>query len=129
MKIMFILERQANKSGGDRYFAALESGENWTVYFPQSISRNGDASPKKALEFGVGEGDTIFQLERPAKKTGGDRYTTKIEGEDWVVYFPQELSRSEGEPKKTIQARIGDMSTPKTKTKTKKKNKATELVA
>jgi len=62
MEIMFILERQAKKSGGDRYFAALESGENWTVYFPQEISRDSEGNPKKAIQVNIEDSKKAIQV-------------------------------------------------------------------
>ena len=42
-------------------------------------------------------------LKRPARKKGGDRYETVLpNGERWIVYFPQSISRPEGTPKKMI---------------------------
>jgi len=40
-----------------------------------------------------------FKLTRPAKKSGGDRYEAKVEGEDnlMVVYVPQSISRAIGQ--------------------------------
>lgn len=39
-----------------------------------------------------------FHLTRPAKKMGGDRYETMIEGEPkpMVIYIPQKISRPKG---------------------------------
>ena len=38
----------------------------------------------------------MFELTRQARKTGGDRYEAKLEGEykPWVLYIPQAVSRS-----------------------------------
>ena len=52
-KFTFKLERPARKSGGDRY--ACTTDENWKVYFPQSISREGGV-PKQALVVEVSDG-------------------------------------------------------------------------
>ena len=42
-------------------------------------------------------------LKRLVRKKGGDRYETVLpNGESWVVYFPQSISRPEGTPKKMI---------------------------
>lgn len=51
-----------------------------------------------------------FALERPAKKSGGDRYSASLPNEEqaWVVYFPQSLSRVEGKPKEVITVSIED---------------------
>lgn len=48
MKLDFVLKKPAQKQGGDRYEAQLDSGEAMVVYFPQPISRvNG--VPAKAI--------------------------------------------------------------------------------
>ena len=65
MEIMFVLERTAKKSGGDRYFAALESGENWVVYFPQEISRDSEGNPKKAIQVNIED----FMSSKPETKS------------------------------------------------------------
>ncbi len=38
-KVLFLLERQAKRSGGDRYKGMLQNGEEMVIYIPQSISR------------------------------------------------------------------------------------------
>lgn len=38
-KVLFLLERRARKSGGDKYKAMLAIGEEMIIYIPQSISR------------------------------------------------------------------------------------------
>jgi len=45
-----------------------------------------------------------FKLTRPAKKSGGDRYETLIEGEKkpMVLYIPQRISRPEGTPSQSL---------------------------
>ena len=45
-----------------------------------------------------------FKLTRPAKKAGGDRYETLIEGENkpMVIYVPQHISRKEDAPSQTL---------------------------
>lgn len=45
-----------------------------------------------------------FNLVRPAKAKGGDRYEHGKEGDaDWmVIYVPQSLSREGGQPKKSF---------------------------
>ena len=40
----------------------------------------------------------VFQLERPAKKTGGDRYKATGKIDDFTVYVPQQISRPFGKP-------------------------------
>jgi hypothetical protein len=49
-----------------------------------------------------------FKLTRPAKKGGGDRYESLIEGEakPMVLYFPQRISRPEGAPSQTLTVTI-----------------------
>jgi hypothetical protein len=46
-----------------------------------------------------------FNLERPARKSGGDRYECG-EDPDWKVYFPQKISRPEGQPIATLVVEI-----------------------
>jgi hypothetical protein len=50
-----------------------------------------------------------FTLVKPAKNMGGDRYVTTINGKDWTVYFPQELTRPSGRPAEdlTIVVHVG----------------------
>ena len=57
-----------------------------------------------------------FELVQAAKNLGGDRYVTKIDKKDWIVYFPQELSRPSGRPARdiTINIHVGGID-PKTK--------------
>ena len=43
-----------------------------------------------------------FTLTRPARKSGGDRYETGMSGERFVIYIPQEISRSDGNPVEEI---------------------------
>ena len=51
-----------------------------------------------------------FELVMPARKSGGDKYEAKIEGEDrpFVIYFPQVISRSGTLPKPWITLDIED---------------------
>ena len=53
----------------------------------------------------------LVQLTRPAKKSGGDRYEGMThKGEDFVVYFPQSISRQENqEPAKSLQVEIEEI--------------------
>ena len=48
-----------------------------------------------------------FNLIRPARSKGGDLYQSDL-GNDvlWKVYFPQQLSRPKGSPKKQIQITV-----------------------
>jgi len=39
-----------------------------------------------------------FTLLNPAKNMGGDKYETRFDGKDWIVYFPQKISRQSGRP-------------------------------
>ena len=48
----------------------------------------------------------IFQLEKQAKKTGGDKYVC-LEDENFVIYVPQNISRKDGEVKKELSMFIG----------------------
>ena len=45
-----------------------------------------------------------LKLIKPAKRKGGDRYEVDISGEisPLSIYFPQTISRVDGEPKKEI---------------------------
>lgn len=36
---------------------------------------------------------TTVYIEKPAKRSGGDRYTGRLNDEDWQVYLPQSLTR------------------------------------
>jgi len=45
--------------------------------------------------------DLIFVLTTPAKKSGGDKYTCET-NPDFIVYFPQTISRQDGKPKTKI---------------------------
>lgn len=49
------LERVAKKSGGDRYKGLTHNGEEFVVYFPQSISRRGDHNPAHTLQLTIQE--------------------------------------------------------------------------
>lgn len=45
----------------------------------------------------------VFKLKKVAQKSGGDRYTTKtVKGEEFDVYFPQSISRKDGQVSQTI---------------------------
>jgi hypothetical protein len=48
----------------------------------------------------------IFQLEKEAKKSGGDKYVS-LEDETFVIYVPQSISRKDGEVKKELTIFIG----------------------
>ena len=39
-----------------------------------------------------------FTLLNPAKNKGGDKYVTKADGKDWIVYIPQKYARPAGRP-------------------------------
>lgn len=48
-----------------------------------------------------------FELVRPARGGGGDRYVAEVNGEEWTVYFKQSISRPNGEDiKETITVEI-----------------------
>lgn len=49
------LERVAKKSGGDRYKGITHNGEEFVVYFPQSISRREDHNPAQSLTLTIEE--------------------------------------------------------------------------
>lgn len=54
--------------------------------------------------------DTIYvKLERPAKKSGGDRYL-EIDG-DFQIYIPQKLSRESGEPYQLVAVTLENVET------------------
>ena len=46
--------------------------------------------------------EVTFDLLKAAAKSGGDKYGGKVQGQEWVVYFPQAISRPDGKPRKTI---------------------------
>lgn len=48
-----------------------------------------------------------FKLERPARKSGGDRYEC-VEDSNWKVYFPQSITRKGGVPKQTLIVEVSD---------------------
>jgi hypothetical protein len=48
----------------------------------------------------------IFQLEKEAKKSGGDKYVS-LEDETFIIYVPQSISRKDGEVKKELTIFIG----------------------
>ena len=104
------LEKAARKTGGDKY-AGMIGNESWGLYVLQEVSRTNGTIPER-LDVIIGpEGDHIFSLERQAKKSGGDRYATN---KGWTVYYPQSVSRSEGQ----IVEKIGlTFSNPAQKTK------------
>jgi hypothetical protein len=39
-----------------------------------------------------------FKLERPARKSGGDRYESQGVIADYQIYVPQQISRPNGKP-------------------------------
>ena len=45
--------------------------------------------------------DLEFKLDKPAKRSGGDKYIC-IEQDDFIIYIPQCHSRVDGEPIKKI---------------------------
>lgn len=49
-----------------------------------------------------------FILTREARKGGGDRFEADLKGEDkpFVVYFPQTISRPNGQVKETITIKL-----------------------
>ena len=51
-EILVDLIKAAAKSGGDRY-AGMVGDQEWTVYIPQSISRQEGAVPKKTLTINI----------------------------------------------------------------------------
>ncbi len=49
------LKRVAKKAGGDRYEGITHNGEEFVVYFPQSISRQDNDQPTQTLQVNVEE--------------------------------------------------------------------------
>ncbi len=49
--------------------------------------------------------DLEFKLDKPAKRSGGDKYMC-TEQDDFVIYIPQCYSRVDGEPVKKIKITI-----------------------
>lgn len=47
----FVLERKAKSSGGDKY--NCQDVENFSVYFPQEISRDENGKPKTSLKIKI----------------------------------------------------------------------------
>lgn len=39
-----------------------------------------------------------FALDKPAQKSGADRYAGKLAGEDIIIYLPQSITRKGGAP-------------------------------
>lgn len=52
----------------------------------------------------MSEREFTFKLIQSARKSGGDKYETSVEGDPrpWQVYVPQSISRAFGEPKKKL---------------------------
>jgi len=48
-----------------------------------------------------------FSLVKKAAKSGGDRYATEVDGVEWTVYFPQSISRKEGDSAKSLKITVG----------------------
>lgn len=54
MNIKMKLERQAKKSGGDRYKGTTtNTAEELVIYFPQSISRPNGKEPAKEIDITI----------------------------------------------------------------------------
>ena len=49
IKVTVVLTRPARKSGGDRYEGSFDSGEDFTIYVPQSLSRRTDGTPVNSI--------------------------------------------------------------------------------
>ena len=47
-----------------------------------------------------------FELVKPARGSGGDRYVAEVDGEEWTVYFKQSISRPDGDIRETITIEI-----------------------
>jgi len=49
----------------------------------------------------------MFELDRPARKKGGDRYACKTNGfEDFQIYIPQAISRLAGRAREQLKVTI-----------------------
>ena len=46
--------------------------------------------------------EVTFDLLKAAAKSGGDKYGGKVQGQEWVVYFPQTISRPDGKTSKKV---------------------------
>jgi len=51
-----------------------------------------------------------FTLEKPARKSGGDKYVAS-DHEDFSIYVPQKISRTAGEPAKKLLITISSETT------------------
>ncbi len=52
--------------------------------------------------------DFVFVLEQKAKKSGGDKYKCEVD-DNFCIYFPQEISRSSGQPAKKLVVKISKL--------------------
>jgi len=55
--------------------------------------------------------ELFFKLEKPARKSGGDRYEHgEKDDKDFItLYLPQSISREEGEPTKKLKVTIEEV--------------------
>lgn len=92
------LAKAAKKAGGDRY----TDNEDFTaVYVDQSVSRKKGDDPADELQMKITskalKNAIKLELDRPAKKSGGDRYAESNPKGDraQIFYIPQAISRGE----------------------------------
>ena len=109
------LVKKAKKSGGDRYCGTLTNLGSKTnsiidIYVPQLISRKSESVVQKLLvkicvriENGIADKTVIDEapkehiievnIEKPAKSTGGDKYSGMAFGSLFNIYIPQCFTR------------------------------------
>lgn len=88
----FTLDKMAKKTGGDKY---TNQDENWSIYVPQSLSRDMDGNVADTVTLHIHDNDGIeFSLKKEARKSGADRYFN--EEVDFDIYIPQSLTRTDG---------------------------------
>jgi hypothetical protein len=68
-----------------------------------------------------------FELNKPAKRNGGDKYTYTQEDEEYTIYVPQSMSRANSTtPSKNLFITISNESFDTTSDSAKKLDSATE---
>ena len=96
----------AKKNGGDKYSGDLGDEKPTDIYIPQNISRKSGGKPLSILDFSLSDKELdisyCITLAKKAKSKGGDKYEGDIEGEIFIVYIPQKISRKNGEPTEKI---------------------------
>ena len=86
-KFMLILDKEAKKSGGDKY-TYEDDGKTKAIYVPQDVSRK-EGSPKPTLKLKVSdekEGWKTLLLTKKAKGSGDNRFEDSTSG--FTVYLP-----------------------------------------